>query len=254
MLRLLSSLSLGLSLLIAGCTHQLTAGGAVHAVGYGAPAAAPMPASATAAIHVDVSFYGISLAGADDVVFVLDRSGSMGLTSAGTSGKSLGLSKTESILTSVGGTLANHAAGNPLPSKLEAAKSELLRTLAAMPDGTRVGIVFFDTKVATPSPALITLTAQSRRQLASFVRDVEPGGSTAARPAMNAAFHMGARHIVLLSDGLANSGGNGASVLATAQPHMQSGVRIDTVGVGLEQDDNLLQALAHRSGGTAVMR
>ncbi len=257
MTRLFSVLTLCASALLAGCSTQLSTGAALGSGAMVAPPAAPHAtgaAQASASLSVDVSFYGIAIPSDGEVVFVLDRSGSMNLTTAGISGRAAGMSRTQSLLTSVGGTIANHAAGSPLPSKLEAAKSELLRTISRMPDGSRVGIVFFDSKVETISPQLTVLTPASRQRIAAFVRRIEPGGSTAARPALDAAYRMGPRQIVLLSDGLANNGGNRDRVLAAAQPHIQRGLRIDTVGVGLDQDDALLQSLSQRSGGVSVMR
>ena len=44
------------------------------------------------------------------------------------------------------------------------------------------------------------------------------------------------------------------SLLAEARPRMGQGLRIDTVGIGLDQDTDLLQTLASESGGMAVMR
>src|SRR5690606_9258870 len=102
------------------------------------------------------------LGGADDVVFVLDRSGSMMGLSVGVSGADLGMSETRSVLTSLGGTLLNEAAGRPLPTKLDAAKDELIRTLRAMPDGTRFGIIFFDDELAAMSPTLWVLSPATR--------------------------------------------------------------------------------------------
>lgn len=246
------------ALAAAGCT------GAIHARGSVLPGATVVPpqpatpvetaAAVSMSVEVEISFFGIPLAGADDVVFVLDRSGSMGLVSTGVAGRDLGMSQTESVLTSLGGTLVNGAAGGPLPSKLEAAKGELIRTLRAMPDGTRFGIIFFDDEIAAVAPELWVLGPNTRYQAEAFIRGIEPSGSTAAVPAMRLAYQMGARRVILLSDGLANTGGSGGDLLQDARAQMQRGLRIDTVGVGLDQDDQLLRTLAAESGGIAVSR
>jgi hypothetical protein len=242
----------------AGCTAQLGARSNLHASAFGAGAGGP-PATAvgsgvSASVEVRVSFFGVPLDGADDVVFVLDRSGSMGLVSAGVAGGAVGMSKGESAVASLAGSLVNHAAGNPLPNKLEAAQDELINTLYAMPDGTTFGVIFFDDEINALSPEMWVLTPDSRARAEAFIRGIEPGGSTAAVPAMNLAYRMGARRIVLLSDGLANNGGNGDDLLRDARVAMDMGLRIDTVGLGLDQDDALLQTLAIESGGMAVMR
>lgn len=209
---------------------------------------------AYAEVSVHVSFFGVPLDGAQDVVFVLDRSGSMSLVSAGFSGQAVGMSEGASIATSLGGSLVNSMAGGPLPSKLDAAKSELIGTLRAMPDGTRFNIIWFDDTLKALSPHMVMLEPRTRAGVEAFIRGIDTGGSTAAVPALELAYSIGAARIVLLSDGLANTGGSGNELLARARAEMQRGVRFDTVGLGIDQDAGLLQTLARESGGVAMMR
>ena len=212
--------------------------------------------AADAAVRVDVrvSFFGIPLDGAQDVVFVLDRSGSMSGVAAGFAGSQVGMGQTTSALVGLGSSLANGAAGGPLPTKLEAAQEELLGTLRAMPDGTRFNVIWFDDALQSLSPSMLTLTPRERPAIEAFIRGIEPGGSTAAVPALDIAYQLGAARIVLLSDGLANTGGSADTLLAQARNEMQRGVRFDTVGLGIDQDARLLQTLARESGGLAMMR
>ncbi len=244
-------LALSLSALLGGCAVAGSAG-----VSAAVPAPPPRAPGVGIGVSVDVelSFFGVPLGGADRVVFVLDRSGSMGLVSVGASGHAMGMSKTSSALASLGGTLLNDAAKKPLPSKLESAKDELIHTLRAMPDGTRFGVIFFDEEIQALSPRMWILDPDSRHRAVAFIRAIRPGGTTAAVPAMRLAYQMGARRVVLLSDGLANTGGGGHDLLADARHAIEGGLRIDTVGLGLDQDDRLLQRLAAESGGIAVMR
>jgi hypothetical protein len=218
----------------------------------------PPPPMASAGIHAEVSvrvsFFGIPLDGAQDVVFVLDRSGSMSGVSAGFAGQSVGMSKTKSALVGLGGSLANSVAGNPLPSKLEAAKQELIGTLHAMPDGTRFNVIFFDDELAVMSRRMMILEPSTRAGIEAFVHGIKTGGSTAAVPALELAYSIGASRVILLSDGLANTGGGADTLLANAREEMQRGVRFDTVGLGIDQDAGLLQTLARESGGLAMMR
>ena len=244
------ALALGLSLGLAGatgCQTQLQLRGGVIAP-------APTTMSGQASVTVDLSFFGIPLAGAQDVVFVLDRSGSMDTVAAGFAGQDAGMGAGTALLTDIGASLANEAAGGPLPSKMEAAKAELIRTLRAMPDGTRFSIVFFDETVNTLSPELVTLTPQTREDAIRFVAGIDTGGSTAAVPAMRAAYTAGAARVVLLSDGLANEGGTGGDLIAEARAQMARGVRFDAVGLGISQDAALLRTLASEGGGQLVMR
>jgi hypothetical protein len=209
---------------------------------------------AYADVSIHVSFFGVPLDGAQDVVFVLDRSGSMSGVSAGVSGQQLGMSETGAFVAGLGGTIANSVAGNPLPSKLEAAKAELINTLRAMPDGTRFDIIWFDDELKALSPRMLVLEPRTRAGVESFVMGIKTGGSTAAVPALDLAYSIGAARIVLLSDGLANTGGGTDALLAHARGEMARGVRFDTVGLGIDQDAALLQTLARESGGVSMMR
>lgn len=204
---------------------------------------------------MSIHFYGVPLGGANDLVFVLDRSGSM--------------------------------AGD----KMRGAKSELLRVLDQLPDGTRVGLVFFNsgvskwtrasvvgaqtsevvgggsgkkflaglgayaaTKASGLDRSLVTLSPIYRHQASRFVHSIAASGNTAAVPALRAAAAMGARHIVFLSDGLANTAGNGGDLMALAADCGDRGIRIDTVGLGTDQDFQVLAEMAGATGGVAVVR
>ncbi|MBL0212299.1 MAG: VWA domain-containing protein [Myxococcales bacterium] len=210
--------------------------------------------AAYAEVSVHVQFFGVPLDGAQDVVFVLDRSGSMSGVSAGFAGSQVGMSKTGAVLAGLGGSLVNAAAGSPLPSKLEAAQQELIGTLRAMPDGTRFNIIWFDDSLQALSPQMVVLEPRTRAGVEAFIRGIKTGGSTAAVPALELAYQIGGARIILLSDGLANTGGGADSLLRNARSEMQRGVRFDTVGLGIDQDAQLLQTLARESGGVAMMR
>jgi hypothetical protein len=141
-----------------------------------------------------------------------------------------------------------------MKTKMEAAKEELVHTLSVMPDGTRFMIIFFDDELAAFSPQMTTLDGYSRQAAIDFVRRIKPGGSTAAVPALRLAYQAGAARVVLLSDGLANTGGSGDELLRDARFQMRHGVRFDTVGLGIDQDSPLMNTLAIESGGLAVKR
>ncbi|HEU0036161.1 MAG TPA: VWA domain-containing protein [Kofleriaceae bacterium] len=249
-------LALLVAVVVSGCVVQ--SGGYV-----GVAPLAPRPSppvgmvgggGVQAQVSVRISFFGVPLDGAQDVVFVLDRSGSMSGVAAGFAGSSVGMSKTGAVLAGLGAQVANSATGNHLPTKLEAAKAELVRTLRMMPDGTRINVIWFDDDIATLSRSMLVLQPSSRAAIEQFIAGIKPGGSTAAVPALELAYAMGAARVVLLSDGLANTGGGGNELLARARDEMRRGVRFDTVGLGIDQDGALMQSLARESGGVAMMR
>jgi hypothetical protein len=133
--------------------------------------------------------------------------------------------------------------------KFDIARAELTDALARLPAGTRVNVIFFNDGLAAVAPTLVPMAEQDRAPLIDFVRDREPTGRTALTPAMRMAFLMNARRVVLLSDGLGNVGGGDGSLLRDAREAIRGGVRIDTIGLGVDQDEALLRTLAADSGG-----
>lgn len=129
------------------------------------------------------------------------------------------------------------------------AQAELVDALARLRTGTRLNVLFFNRELEAYALGLIPLEEARRLDLMEYVRETGPSGPTALAPAMRTAFLMNARRIVLLSDGLGNIGGGAPSVLHDAREGMRGGVRIDTIGLGNNQDRELLNALARESGG-----
>ena len=225
-----------------------------------------------------VEFFGIPLEGAQDVVFVLDISGSMAHAAQGRlaeirvthgdapppppvdappqPGPAGGVSTepppppptfdASSEPPPPPSPYDEPPAPEPAPAapalrKIDVAQVELVDALERLPAGTRINVLFFHSEVDGYAPALFSLDDAKRGDLISFVQQTAPDGNTALTPAMRVALLMNARRIVLLSDGFGNVGPGDETLLRDARAAMQSGVRIDTVGVG---DDT-----ARRYGG-----
>jgi hypothetical protein len=135
------------------------------------------------------------------------------------------------------------------PRKIDVAQAELVHAVAALPAGTRMNVIFFNEELEGFAATLVPLLDGARPGLIGFVRSMEATGSTALAPAMRTAFLMNAKRIVLLSDGLANVGGDAEAVLRDAREAIRGGVRVDTIGLGQHQDAHLLESLARESGG-----
>jgi Mg-chelatase subunit ChlD len=189
-----------------------------------------------------VEFFGVPLDGAQDVVFVLDCSGSMSNAAQGQ-------------LAQAAPPPPPPPPGSPPPPppaparKIDVAQAELVEALQRLPAGTRMNVIFFNSGLEAFAPEIVPLDDASREHLIAFVRETEPSGSTALAPAMRTAFVMNATRVVLLSDGLGNVGGGPDAVLRDAREAMHGGVRIDTIGLGAGQDGALLSTLASESGG-----
>jgi hypothetical protein len=176
-------------------------------------------------------FFGIALDDARDIVFVLDRSGSMNDPT---------------------GPMAHQDTPDAAPARMrriEMARAQLIAALEGIPGGTRVNVIYFNHRIEGFAPALTPLDGTERDELIEFVRTMGATGATALAPAMRTALLMNPRRVVLLSDGLGNRGGTSRDVLRDAREAMRGGVRIDAIGLGDDQDAELLEALARESGG-----
>ncbi len=228
-----------------------------------------------------VEFFGIPLEGAQDVVFVFDRSGSMIELAQGQIAQ-LTISQPTPMnpppfppteppplpptdAPPLPPDAAQTLPPEPLPPegtyepevpfqlqaprKIDVAHAELVAALEQLPAGTRMNVLFFNNRIESLEPGITALEDDDRVNVIDFVWETVPYGTTALAPAMRTAFLMRAKRIVLLSDGLGNVGGDAASVIRDAREAMRGGVRIDTIGLGPDQDTSLLGTLARESGG-----
>lgn len=229
-----------LSLLLCACTFRAPRGipvrvsGSVRAdVHVQARAAADVAIVPVQGAPV-VEFFGIPLADAREILFVLDVSGSMAENATGQ-------------LASIPAPSTD--AQPHVPTKMEVAQAELIDAIAKLPAGSRVNILIFSDLVDAYAPTEVVLDDASRADMIAFVRDMQPETATALQPAMRTAFLMNAPRIVLLSDGLGNIGGGPDDIMRDVSEAMRGGVRIDTIGIGPSQDTKLLASLASETGG-----
>lgn len=245
------------------------------------PAPPPPPPVALVGARV-VEFFGVPLEGAEDIVFILDSSGSMSEPAQGRIAQlPVAPAQIEPPMPPPDATAPLEGPPGPLPPgppppyppdsaadaeplrpespqgtaaarrprKIDVAQSELVDAISRLPVGTRLNVLFFNRELQAFAPDLFSLEESLRGELIQFVDATAPNGPTALAPAMRTAFVMNARRIVLLSDGIGNIGGGAASVLRDAHEGIRGGVRIDTIGLGSHQNRELLDALARDSGG-----
>jgi len=254
------------------------------------PPPPPAPAVQLQAAPV-VEFFGIPLEGAQDVVFVLDVSGSMDDPAYGQLAQISappppppGPQPTPSASMTVPPSATPGAGAPPPPDpntppptdpntppadpnaqqpppattttvetrgprKIEVAQAELIEALSRLPAGTRLNVVFFNSNVDAIAPGILVLDEQNRSTVEAYVRETDADGRTALAPAMRVAFLLNAKRVVLLSDGLGNVNGNSDDVMRDAREAIRAGIRIDTIGIGTDQDRWLLSSLASESGG-----
>jgi hypothetical protein len=237
------------------------------------PPPPPAPAVQLQAAPV-VEFFGIPLEGAQDVVFVLDVSGSMDEAAHGqlatiTAPPPAPPTDPNTPPPSDPNTAPPSDPNTPPPDpsaqqpppvttttvetrgprKIEVAQAELIEALSRLPAGTRMNVVFFNSSVDAIAPGILVLDEQNRSTIEAYVREMDADGRTALAPAMRVAFLLNAKRVVLLSDGLGNVNGNSEDVMRDAREAVRAGIRIDTIGIGTDQDRWLLSSLASESGG-----
>jgi hypothetical protein len=202
-------------------------------------------------------FYGIETR-SDRIVFVLDRSYSMRLP-VPQKGPVSGAKRDEGV---AGGT------------KLEVAKNELERTIRKLPPDVHFGVVFFGANVKSwqQPPGLLAATPENRKRAIDWFAALDPEGSTPIFAALSEALRYakvgggksatdpaGADTIFLLSDGAPTRPGTdelllGPELEAAIQDFLEAnrGFRcvVHTIGVGPEQNRELMMRLARETGGT----
>jgi Ca-activated chloride channel family protein len=147
------------------------------------------------------------------------------------------------------------------PSRAEAATAAVRTFIDAVGEGTRVGVVAF----AGAAGVVAAPTADKDALRDALARIPPPNGGTAIGDAVAAAAGQlpsgGRRTIVLITDGVNNSG---ADPLAVAPQLGANGVEIDTIGIGTNDsgqlipgtgeeaslDEEALREIAHDAHGT----
>lgn len=163
-----------------------------------------------ATVVVPSRAFGRSEARPRSVVFLLDRSGSMG--------------------------------GEPLAQ----AKRGLRACLGALEPEDRFGIVAFDDAPVALAPGLQPATALARKQAGEFLDAIEVNGGTELAAGIKAAVGVLGREggdVVVLTDGQV------AETEAILRTVRAAGVRLHCLGIGSASQDRFLTLLARETGG-----
>ena len=204
-------------------------------------------------------FFGHDFRNTNDVVFVLDLSGSMS-ESSGSIVEQAGTNVGARVAGGLTGAFLGRGAGRAvrrrvmsLQKKIEKVKLHLIASVSGLPQGARFNIVLFSDRAQLLSPVMIPAGGASTAALVAFVDQLEEGGSTDMYSAMETALYQPATNFVLLTDGLPTSSSPGA-ILDLAHRHNRDGrLHINTVGVGSDQAREFLSTLAGENGGFFAM-
>lgn len=147
--------------------------------------------------------------------------------------------------------------GSMAGDKMVNARKAAGRFVDSLADGDIVSLHTFSDEVAERvSP--VRLDASSRARFASAISELTPAGGTnlfdgvrvAGLAVMNAPASHAVRRVVLVSDGIATVGTTSRDMLGVLGDRAgDRGVQITGIGVGLDYDEQALNALAIRSSG-----
>ena len=139
--------------------------------------------------------------------------------------------------------------------KLVCAKAAAEQIVARLRPDDRLAIVAYDTQVRTVVPST---PASEQGAFLAAIRALQPGDATNLYGGLVGGYEEVARHldasklnrVVLLSDGLANSGvTDPGAIRERAQECRDHGVRVSTMGMGISYDETLMSAIAQQAGG-----
>jgi len=206
------------------------------------------------------TFYGLKTEG-QKVVFVIDISGSMeGKNEGSLQDRATGLAVQtggNAIGNTIGGQLGSFVGQQTTSevTKLGGAKREIIPAIQGLPATSSFAIITFGNQA---KPWLLGMAEASGKNTAvatAMVKDLEANGGTPARQALEEAFKFtDATMFFFVSDGQPTDA-SAADILtyvrgANAARH----VVISTVGLGADQDERFLTALAAENGGHYVKK
>jgi len=181
----------------------------------------------------DPRFYDTPIVGRS-VVFVVDVSYSMGDLDPGATDLPLGRSA--------------------MPRKLDVARAELVKVLASVPSGVSVNVVAFSSGVQTLWTATRGMDDASLNAAIDWIANLRPEDETEPVSALRTALGMSPEQLVLLSDGRPSYRAPVTQEVMSLTASFSASVRLDVVGIGADQDTELLNALASRGHGTLRQR
>ena len=149
---------------------------------------------------------------------------------------------------SVAMSLVIDRSGSMTGLPLEMAKQAARATVDALSADDLIEVIAFD---STPTRYVKMQPARNRSRIENDVARIQAGGGTEIFPALDAAYQdmsvvqARKKHVILLTDGRASSGGIRDLVQAMAA----ESITVTTVGLGNEVDDQLLSMIKDFGGG-----
>ncbi|HEX5659808.1 MAG TPA: VWA domain-containing protein [Polyangiales bacterium] len=195
-------------------------------------------------------FFGHDVRPFQSVTYVLDLSGSMSERTGSAFGQ-LGRETASSAASSYGGALGSATAGSVLSmdKKVELVKDHLNASLRGLQRGAHFNIVLFSGDVQKLSPSMMSANTATTTLVSAFVSQLEEGGGTSMKSAIEAGLATDAEDIMVLTDGLPTDATPQQILTMVDAQNPDKKRRIYTVGVGDDQAEDFLTQLAENNGG-----
>ena len=210
------------------------------------------------AVQKSDSYYGVKTSN-QNVVFLLDRSGSMEGKDEGIAGvavQSQVLNRSADVAQDkVGGFLGNLIGGQIRSegTKMGAAKRALIPAVRGLETPSRYAVVTFGGQVDTWHGQMTPATASSKNVDIVRINQVSAEGGTPMLTALQRGFqYPDATVIFLLTDGQPTDSNNADILARVAALNSTRRVVIHTIGFGDDKDTAFLRRLAQDNGGQYI--
>lgn len=212
------------------------------------------------AVQKSTDYYGVHTT-RQNVVFLLDVSGSMEGKQEGTlqdraegeAAERAGRAVEQTIGGAVGRAIGGQVRGEA--TKLGAAKRELIPAIRGLADSSLFALVTFGDGIDPWFDDLVLATATAKNTTAVRVNSLSANGQTPMLAALERGFqYRGATTIFLMTDGQPTDSSADQIRERVRQLNAGGQIVLHTVGLGSDQDEAFLSALAQENGGQYVKR
>ena len=138
-------------------------------------------------------------------------------------------------------------------TKLGSARRELIRALEGLPSEANFTIITFGSDVKEWLGGYRTVDGVARRAAQVFVADLSAGGGTPMNEALEKGYALSdVDALFLVSDGRPTDAAGQAIIDQLATLDQGRNIVVNTIGIGPDQDEELLCKLAQKPGGFYV--
>jgi len=212
------------------------------------------------AFQASSDYYGLQTAN-ENVVFLVDVSGSMeGKQEGSLQDQATVVLATEAgnkLRSSIGGELGSILSNQLVKqaTKLGAAKRELIPTIRGLNEGQHFSIVTFGNSAESWYQQVTPATQATKNSAMLRVQQLSAEGGTSMLNALERAFqYRGATTIFLMTDGKPTDSSAARILQRVGELNRSGAVKVNTIGLGPDQDAAFLAALAQQNNGQYINR